>query len=82
MALAAAEQRLLLTEDKDFGWLAFVSRAESEGVVLIRFPANQRESLAAEIEALVARHGEALYGCFTVLQPGYVRVSSRPGRSK
>jgi predicted nuclease of predicted toxin-antitoxin system len=82
MALAAGEQRLLLTEDKDFGWLAFVTRAESEGVILIRFPGNQRRSLAGEIEALVAQHGEALYGCFTVLQPGHARVSSKPGRRR
>ena len=35
---AHAENRVLLTEDKDFGWLVFVSHADSAGVVLIRFP--------------------------------------------
>jgi predicted nuclease of predicted toxin-antitoxin system len=32
---AAQEQRVLLTEDKDFGWLVFVSQANSAGVILI-----------------------------------------------
>src|ERR1039457_6469153 len=40
MELALAESRILLTEDKDFGWLAFVAHAESPGVILIRFPAS------------------------------------------
>jgi hypothetical protein len=32
---ANREQRILLTEGKDFGWLVFVSQAESAGVILI-----------------------------------------------
>src|ERR1039457_143470 len=43
--LALAESRILLTEDKDFGWLAFVAHAESPGVILIRFPASARALL-------------------------------------
>jgi predicted nuclease of predicted toxin-antitoxin system len=43
---SAREQRILFTEDKDFGWLVFVSRADSAGVILIRFPGNAREALA------------------------------------
>lgn len=39
MELALAENRVLLTEDKDFGWLAFVAHVNSPGVILIRFPA-------------------------------------------
>src|ERR1035441_8417909 len=47
MELALAESRILLTEDKDFGWLAFVAHAESPGVILIRFPASTREERTA-----------------------------------
>jgi predicted nuclease of predicted toxin-antitoxin system len=39
--LAQSEERILLTEDKDFGWLAFVPRRQSFGVVLIQ---HQREA--------------------------------------
>ena len=41
---ARRENRILLTEDKDFGHLVFVSHADSAGVVLIRFPGNIRRS--------------------------------------
>ena len=45
--LAYTEGRILLTEDKDFGWLAFVGHVENPGVILIRFPANARLTLAS-----------------------------------
>jgi hypothetical protein len=38
MDLALAEDRILMTEDKDFGWLVFAGRVDSPGVILIRFP--------------------------------------------
>ena len=37
MEHALIENRILLTEDKGFGWLVFAGRAESLGVILIRF---------------------------------------------
>ncbi len=42
---AAQEERILLTEDKDFGQLVFASHIDSAGVILIRFPGNARQTL-------------------------------------
>lgn len=78
MALAGLEQRVLLTEDKDFGWLAFVARAESAGVVLIRYPGGAREGLARAVIELVSQHGDQLTASFTVLQPGHARIARMP----
>ena len=75
IALAAQEQRVLLTEDKDFGWLAFVGGAKHEGVILIRFPGHERQSQASAVQTLVADHGDDLRGSFTVLQPGQARIT-------
>ena len=73
--------RILLTEDKDFGWLAFVRHMTSAGVVLIRFPASARSGLAGAITKLVEEHGAKLSGGFVVVRPGSVRISStRPNR--
>jgi len=36
MELALAENRILLTEDKDFDWLVFAAGVDSPGVILIR----------------------------------------------
>lgn len=44
---AYAEERILVTEDKDFGWHVFVARNQSPGVVLVRFPASMRSAMAA-----------------------------------
>jgi predicted nuclease of predicted toxin-antitoxin system len=75
MKSAHTDGRILLTEDKDFGWLAFVAHVESAGVVLIRFPADARRSLAASIVRLVTEHGHQLRGSFVVLRPGSARIS-------
>lgn len=68
------ENRILLTEDKDFGWLVYVSAAESAGVILIRFPVNIRESLPETIVKLVKEHDHQIPNAFIVVQPGYIRI--------
>jgi predicted nuclease of predicted toxin-antitoxin system len=77
--LAVLEDRILLTEDKDFGQLVYASAETSPGVVLIRFPARARQGLSAAILDLIRRRGEGLRASFTVLQPGRVRIG-RPRR--
>ena len=78
MELALAENRILLTEDKDFGWLVFAARVDSPGVILIRFPASARCSLAEAISKLVREYASQLAGAFVVLQPGAARISLGP----
>ncbi len=63
--LAAAERRLLLTEDKDFGQL----------VILIRYPSTARSTLTDEVVKLLAERMESLYSRFAVMEPGRVRVT-------
>lgn len=72
---AYQENRILITEDKDFGWLVYVSRANSAGVILIRFPGNTRRELAEVITKLVFERGDELPGAFVVVQPGHIRIS-------
>ncbi len=74
---AHREDRILLTEDKDFGWLVFASHSDSAGVILIRFPGNQRAKLSQSVLQLVQEYGEKLSNAFVVLQPGQVRFSRK-----
>ncbi len=74
MELARSDGRILLTEDKDFGQLAFAARAEAPGVILIRFPPSARATLPAAVQQLVREHGTNLSHAFVVLRPGSVRV--------
>jgi predicted nuclease of predicted toxin-antitoxin system len=78
MELAKADDRILLTEDKDFGWWVFVAHMKSPGVVLIRFPAPARRLLDSAVRQLIADHSLELAGSFVVLQPGSVRISPGP----
>ena len=82
MDLALAEDRILLTEDKDFGWLVFARRVDSAGVIPIRFPASARRSLPGAVTELVAEYGERLKGCFVLLQPGAARISFGAGEKQ
>jgi predicted nuclease of predicted toxin-antitoxin system len=75
ITLALSEQRVLLTEDKDFGQLVHAASGPMGGVVFIRFPATSRAALPATILDLVAQHGQELVGRFAVVQPGRVRLS-------
>jgi predicted nuclease of predicted toxin-antitoxin system len=74
---AYQENRILITEDKDFGWLVYVSRANSAGVILIRYPGNARRDLVEAITKLVSDRGNELPGAFVVIQPGHIRISGR-----
>jgi len=73
--LSHAENRVLLTEDKDFGWLVFVSHADSAGVVLIRFPGNARSALPGTVVWLAEKHASELQNAFVVLEPNQARFS-------
>jgi len=73
--LSHSENRILLTEDKDFGWLVFVSHADSAGVVLIRFPGKARSTLPGAVIWLAEKHASELQNAFVVLEPHQVRFS-------
>lgn len=74
LALSSAEQRVLLTEDKDFGELVFAG-ARSCGVLLIRFPSDARSRMAKAILQVVAERGEELLRHFVVVTPAGARMS-------
>lgn len=76
--LALAEQRVLLTEDKDFGQLVFAANKAGGGVIFVRYPANLRKELPERVLELVNREGDRLQHAFAVLQPGRVRISTTP----
>jgi predicted nuclease of predicted toxin-antitoxin system len=76
--LAGRDERVLLTEDKDFGWLVFSGSRMSSGVILVRYPGHARAQLANDVVRLVTEEGPKLSGAFVVLQPGQVRITRLP----
>lgn len=75
---AHREERVLLTEDKDFGALVIASHLDSAGVILIRYPSNVRSRLGETIAQLVAKQSTEIAGAFVVAQPGQIRISKKP----
>jgi predicted nuclease of predicted toxin-antitoxin system len=73
IALALREQRLLLTEDKDFGDLVFRRERAVPGVVLMRIDADNARLKAARLSAVIDRYGEGLFGRYMVIEEGRFR---------
>ncbi len=78
MQRALQEERIVVTEDKDFGQLVYANRHATGGVLFLRFPAKARASIAKTVVDIVRRQGEQLKGKFTVIRPGRVRVGRIP----
>lgn len=78
IGLAVRYGRVLLTEDKDFGQLVYAELRESSGVILIRFPASEREALPAAVLATVTELEDRLIGAFVVITPRRVRIGRGP----
>jgi predicted nuclease of predicted toxin-antitoxin system len=75
---ALNEKRVLITEDRDFGELVYAHGRPSTGVILVRFQSLARRVKPATVVEAVAKLGARLQNAFTVIEPGRVRVSSRP----
>jgi predicted nuclease of predicted toxin-antitoxin system len=81
LVLARSEARILLTEDKDFGLLAYAGGQQTAGVILIRFPADARKQLVQTAINVVAEIGDRLSRAFVVVEPGRTRIS-RPSEKR
>lgn len=75
---AVHEQRVLITEDRDFGELVYARARLSAGVILLRFQSRARSAKAATVIDAVTRLGTRLRNAFAVIEPGRVRISGRP----
>lgn len=75
---ALNEKRVLITEDRDFGELVYARGRPSTGVILVRFRSLARRAKPATVVDAVAKLGARLQDAFAVIEPGRVRVSSRP----
>jgi predicted nuclease of predicted toxin-antitoxin system len=73
---ALDEERVILTEDRDFCELIFRDRKQTYGIVLIRISDTERQEKASRILALVANHADALPHAMTTLTVNAIRIRS------
>ncbi|PWB62592.1 MAG: hypothetical protein C3F17_11005 [Bradyrhizobiaceae bacterium] len=78
MSRAEREDRLLLTEDKDFGDLTFRRSRAVPGLVLLRIDPIRRLLKGPRLLAAIDRFGTSLVGRYTVVEEA--RFRSRPLR--
>jgi predicted nuclease of predicted toxin-antitoxin system len=71
--LGLREQRLLLTEDKDFGDLVFRRERAVPGVVLLRIGPENPALKATRLAAAIERYGDGLFGRYMVIEEGRFR---------
>ena len=73
IAQAQREERLLLTEDKDFGDLVFRRERKVPGVVLMRLDFENSVRKTLRLEAAIEHYGVELFGRYTVIEEGRFR---------
>ena len=74
LALSCAQDRILVTEDKDFGELAIRHGRTVPGLILLRFSPDRRHLKAGALLALLVSHGDQLAGHFAVVEENSVRL--------
>jgi predicted nuclease of predicted toxin-antitoxin system len=78
LARAEKEDRILVTNDKDFAELAFLQRSASVGILLLRMPAARSRDKAERLLELVQDQQEHLRGALTVVGPEAARRRAFP----
>jgi predicted nuclease of predicted toxin-antitoxin system len=64
---AAAEDRVLVTEDKDFGELVVRLGLPAHGIVLLRIDPAHSDAKLLRLREVLDQHGARLAGSFTVV---------------
>jgi predicted nuclease of predicted toxin-antitoxin system len=73
LARAFRENRIFISEDKDFGELVYRLRKPCGGFILLRFSVVERELKISRMGWLLKSHAKRLQGSFTVLEADKVR---------
>jgi predicted nuclease of predicted toxin-antitoxin system len=81
LAIAVADQHVLVTEDRDFGELVVRQRMPVGGVVLPELDPVSNEALAVRVAEVVFTQAVKLSGSLVVIEPGRVRIRPLVHRS-
>lgn len=74
LALAFVENRVLLTEDKDFGELVYRLRKQTHGIILLRFGVADHSLKISRLLNLLNDSSERIPGAFVVLEADKTRI--------
>lgn len=74
LRLAATEERLIITMDKDFGELVYNSKLSHAGVLLLRLESATADEKVVVMSEIMGKYSEKLIGSFSVLKDGKLRI--------
>jgi len=74
LKIANSQERILLTQDKDFGELVFRLKQSQTGIVLIRLEGYTSAIKAQIVKDVLLAHQNELTTAFTVIQPNAIRI--------
>lgn len=78
LQLCFNENKILLTNDKDFGELIFNKNHKSKGIILFRGDEERKDSLDLRIESLkelLDFNSNKIYGYYTVISERKIRIN-------
>ena len=78
LAAANRENRILVTNDKDFAELAYLQRQASIGIILVRMAKSSSGEKARRIVEVVDEMGQKLLSAMTVIEAYAVRRRDLP----
>lgn len=79
--MAVKNNRLLLTEDKDFGELTYRLRLPHVGILLIRLTDVPRQKRIEMVLETLQKHVEKFSNNFSVLSSRNLRIRTNPSRN-
>lgn len=71
--IATREERIIVTNDHDFGTLIYLRRLPHRGVVFFRLTDDSADSYREKMQQLLARYGEQLQNHFIVVTDLHIR---------
>ena len=71
---------VLLTQDKDFGELAYRQNLVHNGIVLLRLAGMSPDQRAVVVFDAISQRSQEMTGAFAVVSAGHVRIRKKLGR--
>lgn len=72
--LAKTTNRVILTEDKDFGEWVFSHKIKGISVIFLRYHFRETEQIIKIVSAMIKTGTEKMYGKFTTITPQKIRT--------
>jgi predicted nuclease of predicted toxin-antitoxin system len=76
--IAAEQDRILITNDKDFGELVFREKRRHKGVILLRLEDEWAANKITVLKNVLEKYENSLPGHFVVVTETTVRITGKP----